>query len=66
MEEEFSGQRPSNLTDPDGYDLHVLLLHTDEYLHLLHPQDKLAVKPCVPAAELYLPAVHVKHQGLLG
>ena len=39
------------------------------FFHLLphlHPQDKLAVKPCVAAAEHNQPAVHIKHQGLLG
>ena len=60
MEEELLGPRASNSCSVTAI---VSFFHL---LPHLHPQDKLTVKPCVAAAEHHQPAVHVKHQGLLG
>ena len=60
MEEELLGPRASNSCSVTAI---VSFFHL---LPHLHPQDKLAVKPCVAAAEHHQHAVHIKHQGLLG
>ena len=57
------------LTDPETEVLLVLIQDTDEDLYFpphLHPQDKLAVKPCVTSTELHGPVIHIQYEGLLG
>ena len=59
MEEEFLSPRASNS---------CFVTAIVSFFHLLphlHPQDKLAVKPCVAAVELHQLAVHVQHPVLV-